>query len=103
MAGTNHVSAADDGALSITQNQSIKERAVRKNFCAKQLLFFPLLILLAGRPAQALPEFLQRFSSDPFARPERRGQCSTCHVNPQGGGDRNPFGIAFDQNNREIT
>src|SRR5687767_5884763 len=81
-----------------------KERAVRSHSFVKQVLFIPVaIILFGGTSAYALPEFLQRFSSDPFARAERRGQCSTCHVNPMGGGERNPFGIAFDQNNREIT
>src|SRR5581483_8657745 len=36
-------------------------------------------------------------------RREMRGQCSTCHVNPQGGGPRNPFGQAFEKNNKMIT
>ncbi|MCZ6488959.1 MAG: DUF5777 family beta-barrel protein [Acidobacteria bacterium] len=51
----------------------------------------------------ALPEFLLRFSQDPFSRAEFRGQCSTCHVDPQGGGPRNPFGSAFEKNDHLVT
>ena len=60
-----------------------------------QLLYAPNLY--------ALPEFLLRFSQDPFSRAEFRGQCSTCHVDPQGGGPRNPFGAAFEENDHIVT
>ncbi|MBI3895491.1 MAG: hypothetical protein HY313_06130 [Acidobacteria bacterium] len=53
--------------------------------------------------AQALPAFMLRFSQDPFSLPEMRNQCSTCHLNPQGGGPRNPFGTAFEQNKHIVT
>jgi uncharacterized beta barrel domain-containing protein DUF5777 len=61
------------------------------------------VILLAAAPSYALPQFLQRFAADPFSRPELRTQCSTCHVNPNGGGTRNPFGMAFEKNDKTIT
>ncbi|MBI3933642.1 MAG: hypothetical protein HY316_03055 [Acidobacteria bacterium] len=54
-------------------------------------------------PSYALPDFLMRFSQDPFSRTEFRGQCSTCHINPNGGGPRNPFGAAFEKNDKMIT
>jgi hypothetical protein len=58
---------------------------------------------LAGSPAWALPEFLARFARDPFSRPELRAQCSTCHISPQGGGPRNPFGTAFERLDHVVT
>jgi hypothetical protein len=61
------------------------------------------IVIVRPAPARALPEYLQRFARDPFSRPELRTECSTCHVNPLGGGERNPFGVAFAQNGREIT
>ena len=75
------------------------------HFHRKPVLFSISLALmfLGGSQAHALPEFLMRFSQDPFARPEFRGQCSTCHISPQGGGPRNPFGTAFEQNDKMIT
>ena len=67
------------------------------------LVFLFSAMILAGTPAHALPQFLLRFSQDPFSRPEFRGHCSTCHINPQGGGQRNPFGTAFEKNDKVIT
>ena len=70
----------------------------------RQLLLIACAAFLAGAaPAWALPEFLLRFSRDPFSRPEFRAQCSTCHLNPQGGGPRNPFGTAFERNDHLVT
>ncbi|MBI4465365.1 MAG: hypothetical protein HY647_11730 [Acidobacteria bacterium] len=59
--------------------------------------------VMGGTKASALPDFLLRFSLDPFSRLEYRNQCSTCHMNPQGGGPRNPFGSAFEKNNHLVT
>lgn len=64
---------------------------------------FAVIFLLSGTVALALPEYLLRFSQDPFSRPEYRNQCSTCHLNPQGSGPRNPFGTAFEKNKHVVT
>ena len=69
--------------------------------CSRILL--PAVLLFIATPSYALPEFLLRFSQDPFSRPEYRGQCSTCHISPGGGGPRNPFGTAFESNDKRIT
>jgi hypothetical protein len=78
---------------------------VRRHFFpTKAAAFFFLgALLFAPARSHALPEFLIRFSEDPFSRPEFRGQCATCHVNPNGGGPRNPFGAAFEENDKIIT
>lgn len=62
------------------------------------------LVWLGVAPAllHARPEFLARYMADPFARPEK-SSCSTCHINPAGGGPRNEFGRAFDAGGRQIT
>lgn len=59
--------------------------------------------VFSGTAGYALPEYLLRFARDPFSRPEFRSQCSTCHINPQGGGPRNPFGSAFERNKHVVT
>ncbi|MBI2817906.1 MAG: hypothetical protein HYX72_13305 [Acidobacteria bacterium] len=59
--------------------------------------------ITAGASAFALPSFMTRFSLDPFSRPEYRAKCSTCHINPNGGGPRNPFGEAFERNDHMVT
>jgi hypothetical protein len=78
---------------------------VRNHFFDPSLCLYLLFVVLflTPAPSYALPEFLMRFSQDPFSRPEFRGQCSTCHINPNGGGPRNPFGAAFEENGKIIT
>ena len=61
------------------------------------------VLLLYGLPLFGRPEFLLRYASDPFSRPELRGSCGTCHVNPKGSGPRNAFGRAFDRNDHRVT
>ncbi len=65
--------------------------------------FFVGFFFLVGVDAMALPAFLLRFSQDPFSKPEFRNQCSTCHINPKGGGPRNLFGTAFEKSNHIVT
>jgi len=65
--------------------------------------FALMCCFLFGTNVFALPQFLLRFSQDPFSRPEFRNQCSTCHLNPKGGGPRNPFGAAFEKNKHIVT
>ena len=60
-------------------------------------------LLFVGVGAHAMPQFLERFNQDPFSRPEYRNRCSTCHINPDGAGPRNPFGTAFENNDKVIT
>lgn len=60
-------------------------------------------LFLSGSNAFALPQFMVRFSQDPFSKPEYRNQCSTCHINPKGSGPRNPFGTAFEKNKHVVT
>ena len=62
-----------------------------------------LFLLLAAPALFARPEFLARYAADPFARPELAASCSTCHVNPAGGGERNPFGRAFARDGFRVT
>jgi hypothetical protein len=68
-----------------------------------KLFSIAIPILLLTFTAQARPEFLAIFAADPFARPELRSQCSVCHINPQGGGQRNEFGKAFAAARFKIT
>ena len=77
-------------------------RSVR-NIKGIVFFLFGAIIFLSGTSGYALPEFLLRFSQDPFSRAEFRGQCSTCHINPQGGGPRNSFGSAFEENDHIVT
>ena len=64
-----------------------------------------LLLIIFGTlflPLTARPPFLEQFKADPFRNPALDG-CGTCHVNPLGGGPRNPFGLAFAESGFTIT
>ncbi len=66
---------------------------------------FCLLLVALGvwvQPIEARPEFYQIFLQDPFRAEDREG-CVTCHVDPNGGGPRNEFGLAFNAEGRVIT
>ncbi|MCI0337644.1 MAG: DUF5777 family beta-barrel protein [Acidobacteria bacterium] len=56
-----------------------------------------------GARVQARPEYLKIFASDPYSRPELRTQCTVCHLNPDGGGERNEFGKAFTRTGLQVT
>ncbi len=53
--------------------------------------------------AKSYPDYLKRYAADPSSRPELRTKCSTCHLNPAGGGERNAFGKAFEAVGFRIT
>ncbi|HWQ34048.1 MAG TPA: hypothetical protein VNQ79_14455, partial [Blastocatellia bacterium] len=61
-----------------------------------RLCIVVMLLSLAALNAKAFPDYLKLYAADPYSRPELRNQCSTCHLNPQGGGERNSFGRAFE-------
>jgi hypothetical protein len=65
-------------------------------------LFVLILFVFSSVPAFAMPQFLQLYRSDPFRNPAVDG-CNTCHMSPQGGDARNPFGQAFESAGETIT
>lgn len=60
------------------------------------------VFILWSLPVFGMPVFLQAFRSDPFRNPAIDG-CSTCHLEPQGGGPRNAFGQAFENDGERLT
>ena len=63
---------------------------------------FVAILVLSTVPAYAMPQFLELYRMDPFRNPNVDG-CITCHMSPQGGDARNPFGQAFESANYQIT
>src|SRR5262245_10435976 len=57
---------------------------------------------LCSIPAYAMPQFLELYRRDPFRNPNVDG-CITCHMSPQAGDARNPFGQGFENANYQIT
>lgn len=65
----------------------------------KLILFFALVQALS---VQAFPEYLKKYKAHPQARPEL-AKCGLCHVAPGGGGERNEFGEAFQEEGFEFS
>ena len=68
-----------------------------------KFLFLCSAVALFVNHANALPDYLKIYEADPFSKPELKGKCSVCHLNPAGGGPRNEFGKAFAQAGHKIT
>jgi hypothetical protein len=69
---------------------------------SKRAAVFIFFCLLCSQNAFSFPMFLDAFRADAYRRVTVDG-CGTCHVSPQGGGDRNPFGQAFEAGGETIT
>lgn len=69
----------------------------------KLMMIAGLLVLAAHSFGKAFPDYLKTYANDQQSRPELRTKCAVCHVNPQGGGARNPFGRAFEAAGLRIT
>ena len=61
-----------------------------------------LMMFFSTNSAFSFPMFLELFQGDPYRKPTVDG-CATCHIDPAGGGDRNPFGLAFQEGGETIT
>src|SRR5881296_1925383 len=72
----------------------------RQVACALRLVV--IFFLSGSAPIFGMPQFLQMFRSDPFRNPAFDG-CNTCHMSPEGGDARNPFGQAFESAGEQIT
>lgn len=85
-------------------------KALSSRFCfnpgglsGASLLAVLLFICAFSSVASARPEYLKYFENNPYSNPTWHGHCSTCHINPRGGGERNAFGKAFDRAGHRIT
>jgi hypothetical protein len=70
-------------------SEQIKRRFI---LCLLAGLFVSLLTLVSQEPAQARP-----FRLGVLPDKGAKFGCGTCHVNPAGGGPRNPFGQDYEK------
>ena len=62
-----------------------------------------LLVLISTLSVQAFPVFFKKLTEDPRVKAEFKQDCSTCHLLPGGGGERNEFGKAYALEGADIT
>lgn len=68
-----------------------------------KVYIFLLILFIIPLRVNASPQYMNIFNKDKFARPEMKNMCSVCHVNSNGGGPVNDFGMTFSTNDRKIT
>lgn len=66
-------------------------------------LVLVVLVPTFALSALAFPNYLEELQRDPMLRPSFMTACGTCHVNPQGGGDRNNFGKRYEEQGAKVT
>lgn len=81
----------------------MRSRGRRGVFWIRRTLWVGAVLAVWNVTAFARPEFLKFFEKDPYSNPAWHGYCSTCHINPKGGGPRNSFGQAFQKGGFRIT
>jgi hypothetical protein len=69
----------------------------------RTVLFFVLFIASSVR-AFSFPMFLEAYKADKFTKAANANAvCNFCHMSPQGGDERNPFGKAFEAGGETFT
>ena len=71
-------------------------------FRLNKIVLCLVVIVAFAVPAAAFPDFLEQFRDDPFRNAEMDG-CGVCHLASGGGGERNSFGLAFEDNQYRFT
>ena len=63
-----------------------------------------VIIMLLGSPiVSARPAYLDAFNQQYDMEGTRLDTCATCHINPSGGGSRNPYGMAYAASGRDFA
>lgn len=74
---------------------------MNKNLIAVVLV---VIIMLLGSPiVAARPAYLDAFNQQYDTEGTRLDACATCHINPNGGGSRNPYGMAYEASERDFA
>jgi Membrane bound beta barrel domain (DUF5777) len=70
----------------------------------RNMILFLALFAAGSVTASAFPMFLEAYKADKFTKPENKDViCSFCHMSPEGGDERNPFGQAFEKGGEVFT
>ncbi|MDP2216070.1 MAG: PGF-CTERM sorting domain-containing protein [Methanolobus sp.] len=63
-----------------------------------------VIIMLLGSPiVSARPAYLDAFNQQYDTEDTKLDACATCHINPNGGGSRNPYGMAYAASGRDFA
>ena len=63
-----------------------------------------VIIMLLGSPiVSARPAYMDAFNQQYDTEGTKLDSCATCHISPNGGGSRNPYGMAYAANGRDFA
>lgn len=69
----------------------------------KRLLVIVITFSVTSTLAYAFVNCQSKYANHPLALPNRKNDCSICHISPNGAGPQNAFGKAFQQAGFKIT
>ncbi|TGC09112.1 PGF-CTERM sorting domain-containing protein [Methanolobus halotolerans] len=67
------------------------------------VLLSVIIILLGSFTVTARPPYLETFNEQYYTEDTKLDACLTCHNNANGGGPRNPYGMAYEENGRDFA
>lgn len=65
--------------------------------------FLVIMVFLGLTVVSARPAYLESFKQQYDTEDTKLDTCNTCHINPNGGGTRNPYGMAYQESGMDFV